>query len=50
MPDSILLFGNYNDLRVVTQKTEQMPRPPVNEGTTVGISGLTISPRGASVA
>jgi RHS repeat-associated protein len=30
MPDSVLLFGNYNEIRIVTAEGERLVRPPVD--------------------
>jgi hypothetical protein len=51
LPDSILLFGHYNDLRVVTLTGEQSLRPPVNVGYNSGyFASPSISPRGDAIA
>jgi hypothetical protein len=51
LPNSILLFGNYEDLRVVTPDREQMLRPPIHQGYNAGyFASPSISPRGDSVA
>lgn len=51
MPDSVLLFGTYNDLRVVTPNSVQVFKPPVEDGTNHGYfiyPGL--APQGDQVA
>ena len=51
LPNSILLFGNYEDLRVVTPDREQMLRPPIHQGYNGGyFASPSISPRGDSIA
>jgi hypothetical protein len=51
LPDSILLFGNYEDLRVVTPDRELKLRPPVDVGYNGGYFAFPgISPRGDAVA
>ena len=50
LPDSILLVGDYNDLRVVAQNPE-LVRPPFSMGNNGGyVAAPSISPRGDSVA
>jgi len=51
LPESILLFGNYQDLRVVTPDGELKLRPPIDEGYNGGYFAFPgISPRGDAVA
>ncbi len=49
--ESILLFGNYGDLRVVTPVGEVKLRPPIDQGYNGGYFAFpAISPRGDAVA
>ncbi len=51
LPDSVVLFGNYNDLRVVGPDWRQQLRPPVDEGYNRGYFAYpSITPRGDAVA
>ena len=51
LPQSTLLFGNYQDLRVVTPDGELKLRPPVDEGYNGAYFAYPgISPRGDAVA
>jgi Tol biopolymer transport system component len=51
LPDSILLFGHYNDLRVATRTGEQSLRPLVDVGYNSGyFAPPSISPRGDAIA
>jgi Tol biopolymer transport system component len=51
LPDSIVLFGNYNDLRVVSRAGEQLLRPPIKEGYNGGyFASPSLSPRGDAIA
>ena len=51
LPQSILLFGNYQDLRVVTPDGELKLRPPVDEGYNGAYFAYPgLSPRGDAVA
>ena len=44
LPNALLLFGDYNQLRVVTTGGEQVLHPAVDEGTTGAISHCLRSP------
>ena len=51
LPESILLFGNYEDLRVVTPDGDLKLRPPIDVGYNGGYFAFPgISPRGDGVA
>jgi len=51
LPDSIVLFGVYNDLRVVGRDGERMLRPPINVGYNGGyFARPSLSPRGDAIA
>jgi hypothetical protein len=51
LPESILLFGNYEDLRVVTRDGDLKLRPPIDVGYNGGYFAFPgISPRGDAVA
>jgi Tol biopolymer transport system component len=51
LPDSIALFGNYNDLRVVSRGKEQVLGPPNNVGYNGGyFASPSLSPRGDAIA
>jgi YD repeat-containing protein len=51
MPDSVLLFGDYNQLHVVTPGGAQLLRPPVDEGYNRGYFAYpSMAPRGDVIA
>ena len=51
MPGSLLLFGNYNDLRLVSPERAQVLRPPVNEGYNRGYFAYpSVAPPGDLIA
>ena len=41
VPDSLLLFGNYNELRIVTPTQSQTLHPPIEEGYNRGYFAAT---------
>jgi hypothetical protein len=51
LPESKLLFGNYNDLRIATPDSVQQIRPPFDEGFNRGYFAYpSISPHGDTIA
>jgi len=51
LPESKLLFGNYNDLRIATPDSVQQIRPPFDEGFNRGYFAYpSISPNGDTIA
>ena len=51
LPDSILLLGTYNDIRIVTPHGVQMLKPPVDVTANVGYFAFpSISPKGDLIA